>query len=146
MAAGTGLELVVENTALLHHVGEFLAGTGTGAWAMLGLVPQAWRRRRYYRMLMIAFCLESRMMQLEWQLAQVRRRYEALDAWWDDDRVEGLENYFYPVPGRRPVQRRGVPLRMEAAQWARDVRTSVRVGLRRNGDPYPPVDWESMNR
>ena len=144
MAARPGLlEWLVEQEELLHMVSEFVGGDAQAACRLLGVVPAAWRREGYYRMLLTGYWLEFRMQRLRWELRAMQRRHFYLDAHWNNGyTMGGLPRWW----GERPVRRHPHvtiprPTREDAEEWNRQVLDAMRHGERRTAWRYPNVNW-----
>ena len=147
MAARTGLlEWVVEQEDVLRMVSEFVGGDAQAACQLLGIVPTAWRRVGYYRMLMTGYWLECRMRRLRWELRAVERRHRELDEYWRDGTIPGLPRWLTEAPMRRhPEALLPQPTREEAQDWHIWVVAAWRNGERRSDWLYPNVSWRFMN-
>ena len=143
MAARTGLlEWLVEQEELLHMVSEFVGGDAQAACQLLGIVPAAWRREGYYRMLLTGYWLEFRIRRLRWELRAMQRRHFHLDGhWMDGYTVTGLPRWWEETPVRRHPQA-ALPraTRVDAEEWSRQVLDAVRDGERRTAWRYPRVN------
>ena len=143
MAARTGLlEWVVEQEDVLRMVSEFVGGDSQAACQLLGIVPAAWRRVGYYRMLMTGCWMENRMRRLRWELRAMQHRHRELDVYWMDRAMAGLPRWWPETPVRRhPLSRIPEPTRQDAEDWHRQVLDAMRRGDRRTDWRYPRVNW-----
>ena len=144
MAARTGLfEWLVEQEDLLRMVSEFVGGDAQAACQLLGIVPAAWRRVGYYRMLLTGYWLEFRMRRLRWELRAMQRRHFYLDAHWNNSyTMRGLPRWWEETPVRRhPQVTTPRPTRVGAEEWDRQVLDAMRHGEIRTAWRYPRVNW-----
>ena len=147
MAARTGLfEWLVEQEDLLRMVSEFVGGDAQAACQLLGIVPAAWRRTGYYRMLLTGYWLEFRILRLQWELRALKRRHYDLNEHWDTGfRMGGLPRWWEERPLRRhPEVSIPRPTRQDEDEWNRQVQDAMRRGERRTAWRYPRVNWRWM--